>query len=397
MNILMVHPHDLFDSSEPWTIRIKNIAQEFVRNAHKVKLCYFPLAINEDKAQTEHSVELITLDRTPSPRSFILNTLVLTRLCRWADVVHFQKCHHYAAIPTVVAAYLAAKPLHYDWDDWEEKIWYESCGRGLHSRFIGGSFQILERWLPVLADSVSCASSHLKDLTRQFGVKDEYIFDSPVGADLQRFKPGLDGGWVREKYNIKGQLVLYVGQLHGAQYVDLFLRAANIVLHEFTAATFMVVGEGFWEGNLKRIAGDLGIRGKVIFTGAVPHQEIPSYISAASICVAPFRDTQVTRCKSPLKIVEYLASGKPVVASNVGEVRKMVGGVGILVKPGDQHSLAEGILKLLKNETLREKIGRLSRQRIENRYTWPKTAASILSAYNKITRTEHRQVEVRDE
>ncbi|MFH1245499.1 MAG: glycosyltransferase family 4 protein [Candidatus Omnitrophota bacterium] len=391
VNILMVHPHDLFDSSEPWTIRIKNIAREFIRNGHKVKLCYFPLAMHEKKAQTEPLVELITLDRTPSPYSFIVNTLVLTRLCRWADVVHFQKCHHYAAVPAVVAAYLSAKPLHYDWDDWEEKIWYESCGRGLHSRFIGRSFQILERWLPVLADSVSCASSHLKDLTRQYGVKDEYIFDSPVGADLQRFKPGLYGGWVREKYDIRGPLVLYVGQLHGAQYVDLFLRAANIVGHEFPAVTFMVAGEGFLEGTLKRLAADLGIGNKVIFTGAVPHQEIPSYIAAASICVAPFRDTQVTRCKSPLKIVEYLASGKPVVASNVGEVRKMVGGVGILVKPGEQHPLAEGILKLLKHETLREKISRLSRQRIENKYTWERTAASILSAYNKITKTANRQ------
>lgn len=390
MNILMAHPHDLFASSEPWTIRIKNIAREFVNNGHKVKLCYFPLTINEKRRQDRwNSVELLPLDRTPSPRAFVVNTRQLVKLCRWADVLHFQKCHHYAAVPAAIAAYLTGTPLHYDWDDWEEKIWYESCGRRLHSRFIGVSFKVLERWLPVLADSVSCASSCLKGLAGKAGVKDEYIFDSPVGADLQRFNSGMDGKWVREKYHIKGPLALYVGQLHGAQYVDLFLKAANIVLHE-AVVTFMVVGEGFLENTLKQLAVDLGIKDKVIFTGAVPHQEIPDYIAAADICAAPFRDTEVTRCKSPLKIVEYLAFGKPVVAGNVGEVRRMVGGVGVLVEPGSHHALAEGMLRLLKDEALREKISQFARQRIEHRYTWPGTAASILSAYNKITQVNNQ-------
>ena len=127
----MVHPHDLFDRSEPWTIRIKSIALKFKEKGHKVKLVYFPLTLN-DKTSPENDfpVEVIPFDRTPSPTAFIANTFKLIRLCRWADIVHFQKCHHYAAVPTVIASYVTGKPLHYDWDDWEEKIWYESCGRG---------------------------------------------------------------------------------------------------------------------------------------------------------------------------------------------------------------------------------------------------------------------------
>jgi glycosyltransferase involved in cell wall biosynthesis len=65
----------------------------------------------------------------------------------------------------------------------------------------------------------------------------------------------------------------------------------------------MIVGEGFMERSLRNLTYELGIQDKVIFTGAVPHDKIPQYISAADICVAPFRDTKVSRCKSPLKIV----------------------------------------------------------------------------------------------
>lgn len=385
MNILMIHPHDLFDKSEPWTTRIKSIANEFIKKGHRVKLCYFPLILDEKHLSRDiNSIELIPLDRMPSPTVFIKNTKKLIGLCRWADVVHFQKCHHYSAIPAVIAGYIAKKPVHYDWDDWEEKIWYESCGKGLHSRFIGISFKVLERWLPVLADSVSCASRCLKKLTHRFGVKEELIFDTPVGADLEKFKPGLDGSRIKKKHNIKGDLVLYVGQLHGAQYTELFIKAANLILHKHQNVSFMIVGEGFLKHRLIELAFALGLKEKIIFTGAIDYKNIPYYIAAADICVAPFKETKVSRCKSPLKIVEYLASGKPVVASLVGEVRSMAGGCAVLTKEGDFHSLAEGISRLITDTDLRERLSNGARARIKEKYNWNYAADSLLCAYEKI-------------
>ena len=387
MNILMIHPHDLFDKSEPWTTRIMNIAKKFTEKNHRVKLCYFPLGLDKKHLlQNIDSIEIIPLDRMPSPISFIKNIKKLIRLCRQADIVHFQKCHHYSAIPAVIAAYITKKPLHYDWDDWEEKIWYESCGTGLHSRFIGVSFKVLERWLPVLSDSVSCASSNLKKLAHSFGVEKDHIFDAPVGADLEQFRPGLNGKWVKEKYNIHGSLVLYIGQLHGAQYADLLIKAANVILHKHQDVSFMIVGEGFLEYKLKKLALDLGLEDKIIFTGAVPHKDIPYYIASADICVAPFKKTEVSSCKSPLKIVEYLACGKPVVASLVGEVRNMAGGCAVLVKEGNSYSLAEGVLMLLRDEKLRRLLGNSARTRVEKMYNWNYTADSLLRAYERILR-----------
>lgn len=382
--ILMVHPHDIYSSVEPWTRRIKSLASELIKNGYEVKIIYFPVSYSKvSKDYSEDGYGVIPFNRYPSPFLFLKNILKFIQLGRWADVIHLQKCHHYASIPAVISAYFNKKPLHYDWDDWEEMIWYESCGTNRHSRFIGLSFKILERFLPVLSDTVSVASECLKELALSFGLKAENIFPIPVGADLEQFNPVIEGDRIKQKYKITGPLILYVGQLHGAQYIDLFIKAMNIVLHKNKKVSFMIVGEGFMERKLKSLVAELGIAEKVIFTGSVPHHEIPEYIAAADICVAPFRDTKVTRCKSPLKIVEYLASGKAIVASNVGEVKKMVGGVGVLVKPDNFHLLAQGILRLLVDKELRDSIGRLARQRAENIYNWRVSTLSLMSAYKR--------------
>ncbi|MCF7891830.1 MAG: glycosyltransferase family 4 protein [Candidatus Omnitrophica bacterium] len=389
MRILMVHPHDLFHNSEPWTIRIKSIAFRLKEKGHQVKLVHFPFSANQAKQEeNKFSIETIPLNRAPCPVAFLKNTQRLKRAAEWADILHFQKCHHYAAVSSLLAGYLTGTPLHYDWDDWEEKIWYESCGKGINPRFIGFSFKILESWLPVLAETVSCASAYLKSLSKRLGVKSNCIFDAPVGADLERFRPSLDGSRIKKQYDITGDLVLYVGQLHGAQYVDSLIKAANVVLHRRPDAKFLIVGEGFMEPFLRQLVCELGLEQKVIFTGSIPYQQVPYYLAAASVCVAPFNDTEVTRCKSPLKIAEYLAGGKAIVASNVGEVRKMVGGAGILVVPGDQRGLADGITRLLEDKILRKKLEKFARRRAESRYNWAYTTDSLLSAYQKNIRLD---------
>ena len=382
MRILMVHPHDICSSAEPWTRRVKCLAGELVKAGCQVKLVYFSLSLAERrKAHLLDGCEAIPLSRSPSLAVFLNNILKLISLGKQADIIHFQKCHHYASIPAIISAFINKKPLHYDWDDWEEMIWYESCGRNLHSRFVGFLFKALERLLPVLSDTLSVSSEYLRKRALSFGVKENNVFLAPVGAALDQFNPIVDGGRVKETHSITGPLVLYVGQLHGAQYIDLFIDAANIVLHKNSGITFMIVGEGFMEGNLKNLALRLGISDKVIFTGAVAHNEIPCYIAAADVCVAAFRDTKVTRSKSPLKIAEYMSCGRAIVASNVGEVRRMLGGVGILAEPDNATSLAEGILRLLDSKELRAQLGKFARARAEEKYNWPRTAANLLSAY----------------
>lgn len=386
MKILMVHPHDLFSPVEPWTIRVVKFAEELVRKGHEVMIAYF--SMTRPGKSFLSGVRLIPLERTISAAVLIKNTVLLCKLSRQVDVVHFQKSQFYAALPAVLAAYLTGKPLHYDWDDWEEKIFLASIRkRSITTVLTGISFCLMERCLPFLADSVSVSSETLRKLALQRGANEKNVFLAPVGADLQQFRPDSPPGEVRKKHDLNNALlVLYHGQLHSCQYAALFLKAIRHIskIQDCNHLRFMILGSGSELRSLKMFAQELGIGEKVIFTDFIPHADIPQYIASADICVAPFYDNEVTRCKSPLKIVEYMASGKPIVASDVGEVRNMLGGAGLLVESGKPEALAEGILELICNKKLRNTMAAAARQRAETKYNWERSTENLEKAYKTI-------------
>ena len=385
MKILLIHPHDIFSSLEPWTIRIVNFGREFRRMGYEVKLAYCPLERGDEGGPAElDGIELIRLTRKVGLIPLLSNLMAVLKAGRWADVIHFQKCFHYTAVPALCAGLILDKPLHYDWDDWEEKIWYHSNVGSLHTAVFGNFIRLLERYIPLCVDTISVASRHLRDICRRIGVSDGRIFDAPVGADLVKFNPQRKTGNVRNRYGLGGKtVVLYLGQLNGCQYVEMFIEAARAVCADYPETVFLVVGQGYMMGWLVELADSLGISDNVVFTGPVEHELIPDYIAASDICAASFEDNQVTLCKSPLKIAEYLASGKPIVASCVGEVPLMVNGAGVLVPAGDPNALAEGIIRLIKEPRLREELGRKARRQAEDKYNWTSSANNLIAAYKK--------------
>ncbi len=385
MNILMLHPHDIHSSFEPWTVRVVYIAKEFVKKGHNVKLVYFPLDWEKRRPQELHDGFLaIPLSRRHGPHILLSNIFKVYALAAWADVVHFQKCFYYAALPAMIAAFLRGKPLHYDWDDWEAKIYEASAAPGRLKGSIQGFLAILENTIPKIADTVSVASGRLREECLKLGIATTKIFDAHVGADIARFHPGISGDAIREKYGIRRPLVLYLGQLHGGQYVELFIAAAAKLIREHKEdLSFLIVGDGYKAEELKKLAEYSNLNGTIVFAGAVPHELVPQYIAAADVCVACFQENEVTVCKSPLKIVEYLASGKAIVASNVGEVPHMLGGAGILTKPGDVCSLSAGIARIVHDGKLKSNLELLARKRAEEEYNWAVTARNLLRAYHR--------------
>jgi len=384
----MVHPHDIYSLAEPWAVRIVYLAREFEKKGHTVELVYFPLEWNRQKASNlSKNIRLIPLPRKHGPHIFLSNILVLWRLAARVDVVHFQKCFYHAAIPAMLAALLRGRHLHYDWDDWEVKIYEVSTRPSLLRNIIRKFLSILENTIPIAADTVSVASQRLKAECNKIIRRGDVIFDAHVGADLKRFNPLTSGLAVRERFGITKPLILYLGQLHGGQYVELFIRTAEKLISDYHQdLSFMIVGDGYMANELKKMVSRLGLGGSVIFAGAVSHELVPQYIAAADICVACFEENEVTSCKSPLKVVEYLASGKAIVASGVGEVPEMLQDSGVLTTPGDAGSLASGIIRVLSEPGLKDKIQKSARRRAEEKYNWEVTASNLLKAYEKRSR-----------
>jgi glycosyltransferase involved in cell wall biosynthesis len=385
MNILMVHPHDIYSKAEPWTVRITYIAKEFAKKGHKVKLVYFPLKWSR---QAPHelcdNIVAVPFCRMHGANIFISNTLRLCGLAKRADIVHFQKCFYHASLPSILAALVKSKPVHYDWDDWELKIYEASTSPCLLRDLIRYFLCMLETAIPKVVDTVSCASTRLRIECKRLGVNKKRIFSASVGADILKFNPGVSGEPVRRKYNIKKPIVLYLGQLHGGQYVEIFIKAAAQLTDEYKRdICFMIAGDGYRAEELKRLSRGLNLNERIIFTGAISHEQVPDYIAAADICMGCFEENDVTICKSPLKIVEYMACGKAIVATDVGDISQMLEGCGILCPPSDISALTRAVIEILDNHELKKTLETLSRERARTRYNWTATAENILCAYHK--------------
>jgi glycosyltransferase involved in cell wall biosynthesis len=134
----------------------------------------------------------------------------------------------------------------------------------------------------------------------------------------------------------------------------------------------------------------LGIEKSYVFTGPIPYHQVPDYINAADIMVAPYnpnRDELRRRygIGSPIKIFEYMACGKPLVTTDLELITNIVqnGKTGLIVPPGDIKKLAESLIKLIKNPKKAQIMGQRARSTVEYRYSWESLAKKIESVLEK--------------
>ena len=380
MNILMLNRFDIY--SLPGTVRMVELSQQFVKKGHQVTLCYFLDEVRRKKLpllrdSDPPGVKVIPLRKDKS--RFLYNLNLVRQLAKNSDIVHFQKCFPETALLALWSAYLENKPIPYDWDDNETAIVPEWT----RSNIIYHTVKKWENVLPKMVDSISYSTQYVKELAIQRGANPARLMHAPVGADIDRFHPSKNGEKIRSQYSSQDLLILYVGQLEGGSYAELFLQAAVKVNQKNPNTKFILVGGGHRLSSLQRKATQMGLNQVLKFTNYIPHQEIPDYVAAADVCVACFEDNEITKCKSPLKIAEYLAAGKPIVASGVGDVPQMINGAGIIVPPGDSDKLAEGILQILSNPTNLDEMKHSARQQADKYYNWSVIADNFINTYQK--------------
>lgn len=380
MRILMVQRFDIYNV--PGTVRMVNLATQFVQQGHQVTFCYYPDPYRRKvypsiRQEDPKNINIVTL--TPGKLSLFSNIKTICNLAESADVVHFQKCFPDAALPALTAAYLYDKPVHYDWDDREAAL----ASDWSKSSLVKFALTVYEWLLPKLVDTITVSTDAIRDLAIRYGAKPDSIYDAPVGADIELFNPKLDGSKIKQQYQLSFPVIIYHGQLDLGTYPDILLRAIPMVISQFPNIKVLIVGGGDKLHLLKQLAIELKITDNIIFTDYVNQTDIPEYIAAADIAVACFADNEITKGKSPLKIAEYLAMGIPIIASRVGDVPKMVGNAGILVEPNNSEELATTIISLLNTSEKRIGLGQQARLRAEQIYNWPQISKTFITAYEK--------------
>ena len=131
------------------------------------------------------------------------------------------------------------------------------------------------------------------------------------------------------------------------------------------------MGSGQAEKKFKDLVKKLKIEESVFFIPHQPYELMPKFIKIADIVVAPNRDNNINRSRSSVKIAEYMAMSKPIVANSVGLVKEMLsGGAGELVKTENSEDFANSIYTLFKNKKLCAQIGKKAREKAVNYYSW---------------------------
>jgi len=219
----------------------------------------------------------------------------------------------------------------------------------------------------------------------QLGYPETQIQYVPNGIERARFANQIFTSQIREKWNLlpDNPLIIYVGTLGLLSHpIDLLMRAFQKVKMRLPNAKLLLVGGGEDYENLQQLAKQLGIDEQTVFTGRVPPEQIPSYLALATVSVDPVYDDLIARARSPLKIMESMAMGVPVVTSDVGDRRFLLadGACGVLTKAGDSEALADGLLEVLKNRKTREHMINATLAHREDWY-WDRLVNDFLQIY----------------
>lgn len=234
------------------------------------------------------------------------------------------------------------------------------------------------------ADRVIALTSDVKQYLVRNNVVESKVEVITTGVSTELYSPSAES--ILPQYGVTDgdKIVLFVGRLVGNKGVSYLLKSFVKVKEAVARAKLVIVGRGELEEDLKKLAADLTIEGSVLFLGNLPQRIMPQIYTGADVFVLP------TIYKEPFGIaaVEALASGVPVIASNIDGLKIIVkdGEVGYLVPPADVDAIANRITRVLTDKNLRENLGQNARRRAVKEFSWTAKAKKITEIYEEARR-----------
>lgn len=220
------------------------------------------------------------------------------------------------------------------------------------------------------------------------GISPDKVFVAENGTDLQRFHP-LDHAATKVKLGLDPTdlHVGFLGTLTPWQGVDVLLRAAATLMPHHPKLRVVVGGDGPGTAPMQALAAELGIADRVSFLGWVAAEQANTVINAFDIAVAPYHLPPGRPIGSPVKLRDYAAAGRPVVAADYPVVAHVSDeGWCLLHRPGDHLHMAKRIEELLGDEPRRETMGAQARRHAEANFGWASVIGTIISHIPNIGR-----------
>lgn len=351
---------------------VEAVVEEFARRGHRVTVVTTRLP-GSAASERRNGVDILRVE----PTATLFDTPIAPRTAPEvaalrADVVHTHSPPPLTSWFAALGAEKAGTPIvHTHHCDLELPVPGGRLAVETYRRTFGR--RTLARASAVLATTQSYANT-----SRDLWKRPVRVVPNPV--DAARFHPGVDGSRVRDRHRLGDRKVaLFVGRLTHHKGVEHFVRAAESspadVVH-------LVVGDGPRRRSLEAMAREMP-RGKVVFAGRVPHEELPAYYGAADIAALP----STSRLEAfGIAALEAMASARPVVATDIPGVTEVVedGVTGLLVEPFSPGVLGRALGTLAGDDKRREAMGLAARERVLARFTTEKVVDALEAVYSEV-------------
>ncbi len=258
-----------------------------------------------------------------------------------------------------------------------------------HARFQGGGNALVHRVLLLceklsfqLADLVvSTNESYRRIAIERGGVPDARVAVVRNGPEVERFQNAVPDQELRRRATT---ILGYVGVIGVQDGVDILVRAVGRLVKDLghTNVLAVIIGDGDALQDVKQVAVDEGIERHFLFTGRIDDPALLlKYLATTDICVDPdpFNDYN-DRC-TMIKMTEYMAVGKPIVAFDLTEHRVTAQDAAVYAKPNDESDLALKIAELIADPERRREMGSIGKSRIANSLSWERQAPKLIEAY----------------
>jgi len=335
------------------------------------------------KKKINRNFTLLTLPRIKYHQYFtgqilrLFLTLPLIFLIDY-DLVHaFTVAQPQIALPALAAKYLKRKKLVVDWDD----LW----GGGFAEEHLGLVTKVLtffEHWTPRHADKITYVSEFLGQEIKKLDLSQK-ANKITNGANLDEVKL-INQEKAQRKLGLdkKTKYLVSVGNTYFPQALKVLFSSLKKISQKERVKLLMV--------GLVEIAPEIKpifkqIEEKVVLTGSVSFQKVLLYLSAADVLVLPMAENPIEKARFPIRLGDYLASGKPIAASGVGEVKYYLekNKAGLTSNPHSVDELVENIIKLIRNKSLARRVSQNARNLAKKELAWEKIVDKLIKFYEK--------------
>ncbi|MCL4535242.1 MAG: glycosyltransferase family 4 protein [Bacteroidetes bacterium] len=252
------------------------------------------------------------------------------------------------------------------------------------SRLFGYLYR-LETIINHQASQIITSTRHAADLlVERFGCSADKVHPLPDAVNLRRFTPRWQADpWMlarlRSDLGIPEgrRIVAYLGLLAEYQGTSHLLRAAAQVVARDPAVHFLLMGFPNVE-HYSRLATELGISGWTTFTGQIPYEDAPRYLSLADVSVSP----KLSDTEGNGKLLNYMAVGLPTVTFDAAVSHELLGDLGVYARVGDAADLADCIALLLNDPVAADRRGRELRRRAEEHFSWDAMGRRLIEVYD---------------